>query len=230
MTRGELIAKVSRKLSFNQTVGHQDRLFLEGVANEAVREMLLRTHCYVDLGNMALTAGVTTYRLNVSILAILEAEVTGSLRTIQVVPMTELMKRARGVSYQDLPFLIASSGNFVRVYPPPAAGATIQFTYVPRPTAMTADANDPATATYGGVPEELHQGLEYYMLWQGAEYDEKVSKQDATYYQQQYEAQIILGRRRLRGQMGRALVAPRGAGYPESPNRPPSRNDTYPRS
>jgi hypothetical protein len=225
MTRGELKTRVARKLSLTLRPGHQDLLFLEETLNQAVVDVLLRTRCYVDIGNQVLTAGEAKYRTNNAILLVLNAEMVGGRRDLEVVQIDELQDRARSVTYQDLPYMIAGQGNLLMVFPPPASGSTIQYTFVPRPSEMTDDAHDPSNATYGGIPEEIHRALEYYTLWQAAEYDEKTSAQNAEYFQTQYERELIMARKHVRGKFGRRMPRVK-IGYPGNAYR--SRNDVYP--
>jgi hypothetical protein len=226
MTRGEMITRVARKLSLSTRASHQDLLFLQETLDQAVIKVLLRTKCYVDIGNQVLTAGETKYRTNAAILQVLNAEMIGGRRDLEVVQIDELQDRARSVTYQDLPYMIAGQGNLLMVFPPPASDSTIQYTFVPFPSPMTDDGHDLSNPTYGGIPEEIQSAVEYYLLWQAAEYDEKSSAQNAEYFQTQYEREVIMARKAARGKFGRRMPRAK-VGYPGSPYRH-SRNDVYP--
>jgi hypothetical protein len=64
---------------------------------------------------------------------------------------------------------------------------TLTVYYVPRPTPMSSDSHDPSNATYGGIPKEHHKALEFYALWQGADYDDDSTSQQGDRYFGQYQ-------------------------------------------
>jgi hypothetical protein len=52
---------------------------------------------------------------------------------------------------------------------------------------MTDGAHDPSSSTYGRIPTEFHKAIEYYALWQGAEYDENRTGQGGERYRMLFE-------------------------------------------
>jgi hypothetical protein len=229
MNRGQLIGRVAAKASLATDTGHEELGFMQDWANEAVVDVLLRTHCYVDIGDMTLSTGVGRYRTDNNILAVLDAEVTSGGNPIDytVISLEEMLDRERITSAADGATFIAHEGTLMVVFPAPTSTTKIQFLYVPRPTKMTQDSHDPSTATYGGVQEEYHRALEYYMLWQAAEYDEKRTEPlSAKDYRLMYESECQDVRKRKRAKasrrLGPARIGPPGA------RQLARRNDTYP--
>src|SRR5215831_7637746 len=70
MTRGILLQRIARKTSLDGDAGTEDHDLIAALLNEAVIEVLLRTHIFVQLVDVPLQAGISQYRLDPSILAI----------------------------------------------------------------------------------------------------------------------------------------------------------------
>lgn len=234
MNRGQLIFECSRALGLDDTVGGDELTLMQTWANRGVVDVLLRTFCYVDLGDMALIAGTTDYRIDASILKIQNMHITSTVSGADQSPIT-IVDMQTVDEYLDSnpatsdPTMVAFYGTLMRVAPVPSGANTLRFYYVPKPTLMTADANDPSTATYGGIPEEYHEAILYYMLWKGSEYDDKQAALDPGKYRQAYEGLLADARSSLRRKSGRGLNKAR-VGYPSRSRFPDSRNDVYPHS
>lgn len=226
MNRGQLVTRVGQKLSFDLSSGSEELTLLRDLANEGVVEVLINTRCHVDLGELTLTSGVKDYRLDASVLAILNRTIESSYSPLNVVGMDDMLDFRRGGSVASPARFLAAEGDFLAVYPTPTASEVIRFVYVAKPTPMTDDAHDPSNATYGGIPSEYHRAIEYFMLWQGAEYDDKAAPQRPSDIRALFEAECRLVRKRHRAKSGRGL-APARVGYPGT-QRFPRRNDTYP--
>jgi hypothetical protein len=227
MTRGQLVTRVQIKLGMTDDA--EALAFLQDVANEGVVDLLIKTHCYIERGDMTLTVNVSEYRLDSVILAIDNGRVTTASGTAPY----ELISQDEMIDYQSsspvgsgVNKYVSIMGDLMTVAPTPgSSGEIIRFWHVPRPTLMTLDSHDPSNPTYGGIPTEYHRAIEYYMLWQGAEYDDKVTALDAQKYQAAYESECQNVRKRLRRKAGRGLRGGR-VGYP--PRFRTGRNDTYP--
>lgn len=108
-----------------------------------------------------------------------------------------------------------AGANLLMVWPTPSAATTITVYYVPRPAALAATADDPSTATLGGLPSEYHKAIEWYMCWQAADSEDQA--QNSERYRAYYEGQNgnggMLARIRTEmvrkgGRLGRAQVGP----------------------
>jgi hypothetical protein len=189
MTRGQLVSRVAAKLGFSTS---EEVGFLQAWANEAVIDVLQRTRAYVDIGVATLTSGESLYRGDVNALAILDVVTRGwELRT-----PAELDAGMRGIAFQ---------GDLIQVSPTPSEDTEILFRYVPEPAPMESDDHDPSSPTYGGIPNEYHRALEYYMLWQGAEYDDKQAALSPKDYRGAYESEVLDIRKRERRKGTRRL-------------------------
>jgi hypothetical protein len=232
VTRGELIFECSRAIGLDDTAGGDELILMQRWANRGVVDVLVRTMCYVDLGDMTLASGVTDYRIDASILAIKNMHITSVTDASQVSPV-EVVDMQTVDEYLDSnpaggdPMMVAFYDTLLRVAPVPTGANVIRFYYVPMPTLMTADANDPSVVTYGGVPVEYHEAILYYMLWKGAEYDDKQAALNPKEYRQAYEGMLADTRKQSRRKSGRGLNRAR-VGYPTRSRFPYGRNDVYP--
>jgi len=126
-----------------------------------------------------------------------------------------------------LRYYAVEGADLFLVWPTPTAADTIKVLYVPRPTALSATGDSPSY-----IPSEFHKALEFYALWQAADYDDDGSSQVGEVYRVQYEG--VDGRggilRRIRSASrwkgGRSLSPARvGRRWPVRPRDPST--DTY---
>lgn len=230
MNRGALISRVSQKLGIDLTAGTDELALMQGWANEAVVDVLVRTHIYIAIGDLALTSGTAEYRLDSTILAIDDGRgsTPAGIGHYEVIGLADMIDiQAASLQSASMRKYIAIEGDLLIVSPTPSTGESLRFFYVPRPTAMTSDSHDPSTSTYGGIPSECHRAIEYYMLWQGSEYDDKRTAMTPQDYFKLYLAEcqeVVRMRNRKRG---RGLL-PARVGYPGSRRKAGLRNDAYP--
>lgn len=169
-----------------------DGPFLVSKANEAVLDMLLRTHVYVTGPfTITLTSGVGDYTLDSSILAIEDMYLVSSGANFRIrrLSSTDLLNlRLFSVTTSPIQMYAVQGASLLQVYPAPLLADTLQCYYVPRPTAMTAagPTNDPSTTTYGGIPPEYHPGLELYMMWKAATAFDDGSSSNGEAYRRLY--------------------------------------------
>jgi hypothetical protein len=230
MTRAEFKARVARKIGLTLDGGDEET-FLNNTFPDAIVEVLLETHCYVELGDMTLTANQAEYRMDSNILALEDARETSSGQGYasypQVVSLQEILS-LQTLSQSGSPVQkIAMQGSLLVVWPTPSLADVIRFVYVPRPTATSSDTHDSSNTTYGGIPTEYDRALEYYGLWQASEYDEKKLAEGPKDYAQQFHDECQKVKERMRRRQGRRL-RPARIGYPGTQLRSPSRNDVYP--
>lgn len=167
----------------NTAGGDQPRL--TGWANDAVIDMLLRTHCYVATTTISLSVGVGDYTLSNTILAIEDIYLTSGAANFRVrrLASTDLINlRLFSVTSAPIQMYALSGANLLLVYPTPLQADTLNVYYVPRPTALSAGTDDPSDTTHGGIPSEFHYGLELYMMWKAADaFDDSSSSNGETY-------------------------------------------------
>ena len=226
MNRGQLVERVGHKLSFDTSAGSDELALLEAWANEGVVDVLTRAKCFVDIGELTLSANQKDYRLDNSILAILERTIETSYTPLTVVSAADMYDYRRGQTASSPARFLAAEGSLLMVYPTPTEAQVIRFLFVPRPLPMTDDAHDPSNATYGGIPSESHRAIEYFMLWQGAEYDDKAIPQKPAEVKALYLDEIREVKKKHRMKSGRGL-SPARVGYPDT-HRYIRRNDVYP--
>lgn len=230
MTRGQLIFTVSRKLGLDDAAGSDELTLMQDWANRGVIDVLLKTHCYVDLGDMTLTSGQAEYRTDSNVLAVVGKRITSLSQrySFEAVTMDEILELQNASPAGSSPARkIAIEGNLMIVWPTPSAADVIRWLYVPRPSSMTLDTHDPSSTQYGGIPTEYHDAIEYFMLWQGAEYDDKRAPLGPMDYAKLYENRCMEIRKRTRSKRARGLL-PARVGYPGHQTAAERRNDVYP--
>lgn len=165
------------------TVGDGPRLV--GWANDAVIDMLLRTHCYVASTTITMTPNVGDYQLSSTILAIEDIYLTsgGANFRVRRLATTDLINlRLFSVTSAPIQMYAVSGANLFMVYPTPLNADTFSIYYVPRPTALANTTDDPSSTSLGGIPSEYHYGLELYMQWKAADaFDDTSSGTGETY-------------------------------------------------
>lgn len=189
MILSSLRTAVAAELGLDNSAGSSDQLLIDQWLNQAVRDILLRTHCYVASTTQAVVAGTTDYQIAATVLAIIDLNGSVSGARFEYVTSEELFEMRRlnaGLSGTARAYAVIGS-NLLTLYPTPSANETLTLYYVPKPTEMTTGANDPSTATYGGIPVEFDRGLLLYAFWQGAMYDDDESSKVGQSYMQLYE-------------------------------------------
>jgi len=154
-------------------------------ANDAVIDMLRRTHVYVTSATMNLTSGQGDYNLDSGILAIEDIYTTSSGANFRLSrkSSTDLVNlRLFSVTTSPEQMYALSGANLLMLYPAPLQADVLTIYYVPRPTALSNTTDDPSTLTLGGIPSEFHYGLELYMQWKAADaFDDESSQSGETY-------------------------------------------------
>jgi hypothetical protein len=236
MTKGDFIFETSRAFGLDDTAGSDELILMQKWLGRGVTDVLIKTHCYVDMGQMTLQAGVTDYRTDSEVLAMLNVTTPDSLQTpteLDVIPMDEILPYlSQTIATTDVPTKVAIEGTLMRIAPAPASAVVLTYIFVPRPTSMGEDGTkgndtlDPSVATYGGIPTEYNDAILAYMSWQAAMYDDKQAALSPVEYRQQYEGLCKDAKKQGRRKAGRGLHRGR-VGYPGSIGYP-SRNDVYP--
>jgi hypothetical protein len=203
MTLETLRRAVASKLGLDNSAGNERDLIDEWL-NQGVLEILLRTHCTVEAGSMNTIADTWQYQLDTDILAIRDIwreDSSAAVEPMVRVSEAEILNYHRGTGAADASrtrYAVTGS-NLLLLWPTPSSVFALKLLYVPRPTAMSAVGHDPSTLTYGRIPTEFHKAIEYYALWQGAEYDDSRPSEYGRQHEQNFEKAL----HRIRASMQR---------------------------
>jgi hypothetical protein len=204
---------VSGKTGMSNLSASTDRTLLDRWANEAVRDVLVRTHCFVDFGTMATTIDERDYDLPSSILAVEKLQIlddNGNPASLDQKETEEIFDLREGLALSGtaIPSEYAVQGsNMLMLFPTPDKAYTLHIYYVPLPTELLQDTDSPAAQSFGGVPLEYHKAIEYYMLWQAGDHTDDRSSAQGERYKLLYDEFIA----KIRGQrvrMGGKSVPP----------------------
>lgn len=204
------MVKVQMKLGLDSTASSSEETQLIAWINEGVIDVLLRARVNVNSATMSLSAGAGDYTLDSTTLAIQDVSYTTASgttgRLTRVTPDDILRFRtATPATGAQVGYYALSGHDLLMVYPTPSSADSLTIYYVPRPTALSATANDPSSETYGGIPSEYHKAIELYALAQAAEYTDHQPSQFGARYQAMYESKLLEIKRAMRHKGGRSL-------------------------
>jgi hypothetical protein len=185
---------VSKELGLDETASGTEDVLVGRRLNQGVREVLLETRCYIKKATYALTASEGDYDLQkaadpgLAYLAI-DRFVDSNNRPLLRIERDELfeLRRASATASSGQRRYALSGANMLHIWPAPGSAETLTVWYVPRPTEMTTSGHDPSDPTYGGIPAEYHEALEFYALWRLASYDDDISSNQGDRYFGQYQ-------------------------------------------
>lgn len=179
---------VASKIGLDNSVGG-DQPFIDLWVNEGVTDVLMRTDCRIRAADMAMTAGVSNYTMDTSIMKIYDAYVTvsGIAYWLEVTTIDEIlaMRRTTTANVSPAQFYAVAGSDMLLVYPAPATADTLTIYYVPRPTTLSAGSDTPSE-----IPSEFHKAVEFYALREAADYSDDSTSQGGMAYQQLYEQWI----------------------------------------
>lgn len=189
MTLEQLRRAVGRKIGMDYSTAGDDRNLIDAWCNEGVREVLLRTHCYVAVADVQTVANEWQYDLSTNIMAITQLWRDGETSpTIRVTPEEIIALRRQSGSTDATSLRWALEGtNLLLLWPTPTSVYDIDFIYVPRPTEMASNEHDPSNSVYGGIPVEYHKAIELWALWNGSDHEHDGTTQRGVNYLAQFD-------------------------------------------
>ena len=199
-------SNVSKELGLDETASGTEDVLVGRRLNQAVRKFLLATNCNVNKATDTIDTAGQDQDLAATAMKVLDIQITGSDSTVVVPERTtrlDILRMARASSTATgTTRFWAHEGSLWSFYPALAAGDVVTLYYVPKPTEMSSAAHDPSTETYGAIPVEYHDALEYYALWRLASYD---NAQQRNEYLAFWQREILDCRKALRVKGGRRM-------------------------
>lgn len=182
--------------------------------NQGVREVLLRTRLYVVTDTVALAASDNEYDLAteldpdlLAMIAIVNSD-NFPLRRESVATILDLRRGTAPTAQAAYLYRYALNGaHTLMLYPTPSSTGTLTVHYVPKPTEMTTSGHDPSSATYGNIPVEFHDAIEFYACWRMASFDDDSSSGMGENYRRLFEDSIAKARKHVYARGGRATRA-----------------------
>ena len=221
-TFAQLKSNVSKELGLDETAAGDEDTLLGRRLNQAVREFLLDTHCYVKAGTFTAVANQADYDFQSTtsyitmsggggpesakvILAIetLYDSNNVPLERVNVSEIDEFRRASATTATAAQRFYAFDGANLFMLWPTPSTAEAFSIRVVPRPTEMSSAAHDPSDPTYGGVPAEYHEAIEKWACWYMASYDDDVSSTQGDRYLGQYQMQVSKCRRAMKLKGGR---------------------------
>lgn len=197
---------VGGKIGLDYQNPGDERDLIDEWCSQGVRDVMLRTHCYVATSVLSTTADEWQYDLAYAVMAIKYLWRDGSTEKMIRVDSEQIVEMRESAN-QDVPGTVIQwamlGGNQVLVWPTPTEEYQMNIIYVPRPTELSFDTHDPQDPTYGGVPIEYHKAIEYFALAEAADYDDDAGTAQGDRYKALYEAEIRRVKTSLDGKSGR---------------------------
>lgn len=225
-TLNDLRRHVSLTFGLDNNTSSEEALLMIDWANEGVRDVLLGTHCRVEIGDQALTPGVEDYRMDNEIMAVDDRTISANPFPLELISIEEMYVQRRSTSAGGAVMKLAAEGDVLMVWPKPTDATTIRYVYVMLPTEMASGTDDLTVSTFGGLPIFAFPVVRDYMNWKAALFDERRAPHTPEEYHQFYRQSSSELRKRTRRMGGRRLPGMR-PGYPTS-STTGRRRDIYP--
>jgi len=196
MTLKEMRDEVVNSLGLQEISPYNEGTLVTGFLNRGVIDLLSRTRCVVRCVHLKTTAGVDTYKLDHSIMSLVDVE-DGAQR------MRRSQRRENegwvGVTYPSGDYGLTGGFTLIRSdilrVPAPSEDGEVDVWGVLRPSPMTDDAHSPGDEAYGAIPDEFQDAIILYALWKASDYADDQSGGQGERYRQQYEGQDTRGGR-----------------------------------
>lgn len=180
----------------------------------ALERVLMDTGCYVTSESFSvsslsavssLSGAVTDYLMPAEVLEIvgLYIQSAGTNYRLERVSVPDVIEQRRISAPLNSPtqvFALAGA-DLLMFWPFPSSTDTIELYYIPVPAALSASGDDPATASKGGIPTQLHRAIFYWACAEGASYDDDQTSAQGQRYRDDYDKEITRYHKflRLRG-------------------------------
>ena len=197
-------SRVSAKLKLDNTAASGDQTLVDSWANEAIVDILAKTHCTVRWSTLNLTSGQAINKMPTQPLAILDITTagpayTGSLRRL---PLDELNQRRIQSNSPPARYYSLEGFDLLILYPTPGTGEVLTIFYVPTPTTYDTASKD---TVFTEVPVQWHKSIEWYCLREGADMDDNQNKKMGMMAEAQYQRSLVDIKKAMRRQGGSVL-------------------------
>jgi hypothetical protein len=182
---------------------------------QGVERVLMDTGCYVTAESFnistltavsSLGGTVVDYLMPIEVLEItgMYTQSGGTSPGLERVSVPELIDRRRLSVPSSSPTQVyaLAGADLLMFWPLPASTDTIELYYVPVPTALLAQGDDPSTLANGGIPKQLHKAIEYWACSCGASYDDDQSSAQGQRYRDNYKEELTRYRKFIRERGG----------------------------
>lgn len=207
-TLAELRENVSLELGLDQTASSDEETLLTRRLNQGVVEVLKKTHCYVKTAAFALSADTDEYEAPADLLATKSFIDSGNipLDRVSVEEIHDLRRGTPATGSSSISKYALNGANLFMFYPTPTANGTLTLYYVPAPAnPMDSADDDPSSVTYGNVPVDYHDLIEYWACYRMAMYDDDTSSQVGQVYLQLFNQGVAAARAEIQRRGGRKL-------------------------
>jgi hypothetical protein len=190
MTFKQMTDRVRLTLGMSETISNDEVALIKLWINEGVVDVISRTRPYSRVINLTVQPMTPVHDMASTIIALMDVSV----------PADEGETFLRRYSRQDITDLQAAGGyGFAYEEPlfwfsPIVSAPTVIKAYgCFRPSDLSADTDDFANPTFGGLAEEFQPAVLSYALWKAAEYVQHEGSGEGDKWRMQYEGQDGFG-------------------------------------
>lgn len=181
MNFGTMIDRVRYTLGTQETVSHDESVFVKAYLNEGVLDVLVRTRPYTRVITLTLTANTAIHDMSTDILALLDLQDANGdfLQRMTREDITLAQTNGiKGFAYEE-PLLWVS--------PVHSEDTQMKAYGIFRPSPMTQDSDDCSNPSYGGLAPEFHPAVINYACWKAGEYTQHDQSQMGEKWRLAYE-------------------------------------------
>lgn len=203
----ELKSNVSKEIGLDETASGTEDVLLGRRLNQGVRKFLIATKVKVARGTLDDEA-TDDANLSQNVLQLLNIRIapsTGGSILPERTTAQEILRMRAATGSGSTRYYALQGNDLLMFYPDLAITDVVTVYYVPKPTEMSAAGNDPSTDTYGGIPVQYHDALEFYACWRMGSYDDDSSSQMGLSYLALYREEVKQCIKEIRGKGGRSL-------------------------
>jgi hypothetical protein len=176
MTRKQMADQIKAWLGLQDIAVMDEAAMIDQQLWLGTIDLLARTKCVARCVELQMLVGVSEYRLNHQVLALVDIE-------------NGARPRARRDQSGLSPSFALIRSDILRVTPTPSATGELAVWGVLRPQMMAADTDSPGDENFGAIPDEFQDAILAYAMWKLADYADDGSSGQGERYRVMYEGQ-----------------------------------------
>jgi hypothetical protein len=176
VTNDEITKLVAAELGLQDITAFDETGYIGTWVYQGILDLLARTRCVARCINLVMFAGVDEYKLEHTILALVDVE-NGAR------PRADRKDDSSKYSF------VLVRGDVLLIRPTPSADGKVQVWAVVRPQKMALPTDSLGDDKFGGIPDEFQDAVILYALWKGSSYGDDQSGGQGERYRTQYEGQ-----------------------------------------
>lgn len=178
MNRGQLTLRVQQIVGLSAEAAGEEETLVHDLLYDAILDIKARTRLSMKCLDITVPADAELLDIPDSVLQMDGLYDSEGIRWLRVAP---------DMVTEGGQFFSLIGSDLIKLYPS-TEEREFSVYYVPLPTKMSSDSHDPATETYGGIPEIFHaSAIVNYASWKGANVVDDTTAAQGEQYRILYE-------------------------------------------